>query len=157
MGSSEIKFRPFYIDGKVIKKYVEWFNKGEYKDILYEGTPRSKKDVKAWIISMIEDKSKRCYFVFKGGILLGNIELTRINFKTKTAQVHSFFASLRDWTGKPMRESLQFIIGEAGKLELSLLGADFGKEYEKLSKQFIKSGFIRDIQAPHYFTLRIKP
>jgi RimJ/RimL family protein N-acetyltransferase len=122
---------------------------------LYEGTPKTREEVRAWILDCIEDESKRYFFVFRNDKLIGHIGLREINFKRKHADIGSFFPNKRDWDGRPMYDALKFIIEEARKLGLKLLAADFENEKDKKIALFNKSGFTPNPLAPHYLTLKL--
>ena len=150
-----IKFIPFFFSQKILEQYYLWFNNKRFQGILYQGTPKLKNEVKAWIIDSIEDPSKRYFFVFRNDKLIGHIGIKNINFKLKHADVGSFFIDGRDRRGKTMVEALKFIIKETQKLNLKLLAADFVDEFQLQIKPFLKSGFVQNPQAPHYLTLKL--
>lgn len=136
--------------------YFKFFNNKRFKGVLYKGTPKTREEVRAWIVDCIEDKSKRYYFVFRGDKLIGHIGLRGIN---PTAGGHtdigSFFPNKQDWNGKPMENSLKHIIKEARELNLKLLAADFEDEKSPRIKIYKRVGFTPNPLATHYLTLQI--
>lgn len=151
----KISFRPFFFSQKILDQYCQWFNNKRFLKVLYQGTPKTKNEVKAWIIGSAEDPSKRYFFVFKNKKLIGHIGLKNINFKLKHADVGSFFAESSHRKGKAMETALEFLVEKAKELGLQLLTADFVDQNQPQIKPFLKAGFTPGPQASHYLTLSI--
>lgn len=151
----ELQFKPFTFLAKIAEKYSRWFKERRFAGVLYQGTPKEKEEVKAWIMDCSQNSSKRYFFVFQKNKLLGHVGLRNINFQRKHAEMGSFFSNRQDRRGDVMEKSLKFLIEEAKKLQLQLLIADFVNESQPQIKSFRKNGFTPNPYAPHYLTLKL--
>lgn len=154
----ELKFKPFIFLAKIAEKYSRWFKERRFVGVLYQGTPKTKEEVRAWIIDCSQDPSKRYFFVFQKNKLLGHIGFRNINFKMKHGEVGSFFADARNRSGRVMEQALEFILAEAKKLNLRFLTADFVEARDAKrpgTKPFLKAGFLPNPGAPHYLTFKL--
>lgn len=155
MGEQGLQLKPFYLEQRIVAKYVDWFNQEEYREVLFAGTPRTKEDVEAWITACMQDPQREYFFVYLNGELIGHIGLRGINRKLKHAEVGSFFPDKSHQEGETMKEGLLFLIDKAKQLGITLLTADFVLEESTRLQSFLAVGFTRTPTAPHYLTLKI--
>lgn len=154
-GAMDLEFKQFQLSENIVARYVQWFNRSEYREVLYAGTPRTKADVRAWITACIEDPQREYFHVYLSGRLIGHIGLRGVDRRYSHAQIGSFFPDDKHRYGEVMEKSLKYLIKAAKESGIELLTADFVLEASPHLDRFLATGFTRTPTVPHFMTLKI--
>lgn len=150
-----LEFKPFQYSSEVLEVYFAWFNNEKLRQKLglYKGTPRSKEDIKAYLLDFTQAPSFEYFHVVKSGQIIGHVGLKNKNKVTSSAEFGFLLGRLKD-KEKIFEKALEFIIKLAKKQKLKALclnsqkASDFGM---KIACQ--KFGFKPDVLKPQFLTL----
>jgi hypothetical protein len=154
MGDKGIFFRPFYLSEEIVERYFEWFNRAENRVRLYDGTPMGREEVRAWIISRIEDKKGEYFFAYKGDEMVGHIGLRGINRVKNFGGIGTFIPE-KKIRADALERGIQYLINVSNNINLELLTAEFVDEEQDIISFFLEAGFVRVVGAPNYLTLKL--
>jgi len=149
----KIKLLPFSV--KRINDYFRWFNDKKVRRYLVPETPKTKEEIKEWIIKTIKDKSCRYYSIFliKKKKYVGHIGLKKINLVKKQAEIGVVIGEKKYWRKGIATTAYFLLLRKIKRLRLKKIFAKVNKDNIASIKFFSKLRFKRlDKKNKDYLT-----
>lgn len=139
--TSEISLIPFKFSPQLLDLYYEWFNDFRNQDILYKQTPKTKEEIKAWMVDTEKNPNSRYFFLKQNNKFLGHIGLRDISWEVKAAEIGSFVPGQSIWRLSQGIEVAETLFRKAKDFGLKILLADFEETPSPLWTLLKKIGF----------------